>query len=83
MLYHKWYVDEIYDRTVVRPILFLSRVAWRFIDQGIIDGLVNASGYLMRGFGWLGSRLQTGQVNTYAFAVVVGVLFILGLAVVR
>src|SRR5687767_661211 len=83
VLYHKWYVDEIYDRTVVRPILFLSRVAWRFIDQGIIDGLVNASGYLMRGFGWLGSRLQTGQVNTYAFAVVVGVLFILGLAVAR
>ena len=83
VLYNKWYVDELYDRTIVRPIVFTSRVFWRFIDQGIIDGLVNGAGYLSRGFGWLGSRMQTGQLNTYAFAVVLGVLVILGFMVVR
>jgi len=83
VLYNKWYIDEIYDAIIVRPVLFLSRVFWRVIDQGIIDGAVNATGYLSRGFGWVGSRLQTGHLNTYAFAVVLGVLLILGFVVIR
>ena len=81
VLYNKWYVDELYDAVIVRPIQALSRVLWRFVDQGIIDGLVNLAGYFSRGVGWVGSRLQTGQVNTYAFAVVIGVLFVLGFVV--
>jgi len=40
-----------------------------------------SAGYFTRGLGWLGSRLQTGQLNTYAFAVVIGVLLLLGFAV--
>jgi NADH-quinone oxidoreductase subunit L len=51
------------------------------VDQGIIDGLANGLGYLSRGFGWIGSRMQTGQLNTYAFAVVLGVLLVLGFVV--
>jgi NADH-quinone oxidoreductase subunit L len=81
VLYRKWYVDEIYDALIVRPVLFTSRLLWRFVDQGIIDGLINGGAYLSRGFGWLGSRVQTGQLNTYAFAIVVGVLVILGFVV--
>jgi NADH-quinone oxidoreductase subunit L len=81
VLWRKWYVDEIYDALIVRPVLFVSRLLWRFIDQGIIDGLVNAAGYLSRGFGWLGSRVQTGQLNTYVFAVILGVLAVLAFVV--
>jgi NADH-quinone oxidoreductase subunit L len=33
LLYRKWYVDEIYDALIVRPVLFLSRLFWRLIDQ--------------------------------------------------
>ncbi|MGH7467050.1 MAG: NADH-quinone oxidoreductase subunit L [Longimicrobiales bacterium] len=81
VLWRKWYVDEIYDALIVRPVLFISRLLWRFIDQGIIDGLVNAVGYLSRGFGWLGSRVQTGQLNTYVFALILGVLAVLAFVV--
>jgi NADH-quinone oxidoreductase subunit L len=81
VLYNKWYVDEFYDRVIVRPIVFTSRMLWRFIDQGIIDGLINGTGYLSRGLGWVGSRIQDGHLNTYAFMVVLGVLFILGFVV--
>ena len=79
VLYNKWYVDEIYDAAVVRPVLSTSRALWRYVDQGLVDGLVNGAGYVSRGAGWFGSRLQTGQLNTYAFAVVLGVLVILGI----
>jgi NADH-quinone oxidoreductase subunit L len=79
LLYNKWYVDEAYDAGIVRPIVATSRAFWRWIDQGLIDGAVNGAGYASRAFGWVGSRLQTGQINTYAFAVLLGVLLVLGL----
>jgi NADH-quinone oxidoreductase subunit L len=83
VLYNKWYVDELYDKTIVRPLLSVSRASWRFIDENIIDGLVNGAGYASRGLGWTGSRLQTGQLNTYAFAIVLGVLVVLGILMVQ
>jgi NADH-quinone oxidoreductase subunit L len=79
VLYNKWYVDEAYDATIVRPIVGLSHGFWRFIDRGLIDGAVNGIGYASRAFGWVGSRLQTGQLNTYAFAVVAGALLLLAI----
>ena len=78
VLANKWYVDELYDAAVVKPIQRASRFCWKVIDQGIIDGAVNAVGYLARGFGWFGSLFQTGTVNTYAFVLSLGVLVILG-----
>jgi len=78
ILYHKWYVDELYDRVVVRPLVRASRICWKVIDSAVIDGLVNATGYLARGVGWFGSLFQTGTVNTYAFILTLGVLVILG-----
>jgi NADH-quinone oxidoreductase subunit L len=81
VLYNKWYVDEFYNAAVVRPILRASHAAWKYIDQGLIDGLVNGAGLTSRGLGWAGSRLQTGQLNTYAFAIVLGVLIVLGFVV--
>ena len=78
VLHNKWYVDELYDRIVVQPILRVSRFAWRVIDQGIVDGIVNGVGNLTRALGWFGSLFQTGAVNTYALILTIGVIVILG-----
>ncbi|RMH19971.1 MAG: NADH-quinone oxidoreductase subunit L [Gemmatimonadetes bacterium] len=77
ILYHKWYVDELYDRLIVQPVLRFSRFCWRVIDAVIIDGLVNVTAALTRGVGYVVSLFHTGQVNTYAFFLTVGVLVIL------
>jgi NADH-quinone oxidoreductase subunit L len=77
VLYNKWYIDEIYDAAVVRPVLSVSRGLWRIVDNGLIDGAVNGAGYASRALGWVGSQLQTGQLNTYAFGVVFGVIILL------
>jgi NADH-quinone oxidoreductase subunit L len=79
VLNRKYYVDEIYDAIVVRPIVWLSRtVLWRVVDQGVVDGAaVNGTARLSRGLGWLGSRLQTGQVGVYVVLFLVGALWIL------
>ena len=77
VLYRKWYVDELYDLIVVRPVLAGSRFLWRVVDAGIVDGLVNAAGSLTRGLGFVGSMVQTGAVNTYALIFTTGVVLIL------
>ena len=78
-LLNKWYVDEAYDRAVVRPTLSVSRfVLWKGVDTGLIDGLmVNGSALLMRAFGWMGSQLQTGRVGTYAWVLLLGAVGVL------
>ncbi|MFQ5688743.1 MAG: NADH-quinone oxidoreductase subunit L [Gemmatimonadota bacterium] len=78
VLYHKWYVDELYDRVIVRPLVAVWRTCWRLIDAGLIDGSVNGLGGLTRVMGWLGSQLQNGRVGTYVFLFTVGVILILG-----
>jgi NADH-quinone oxidoreductase subunit L len=82
---NKYYVDEFYDRAIVRKTYGLSRTfLWRVVDNGIIDGLlVNGSAAVARGFGWLGSRLQTGNVGVYAWVLVVGVIAVLGAFTLR
>jgi NADH-quinone oxidoreductase subunit L len=72
----KWYVDELYDEFIVQPLVRLSRtLLWRVVDQKVIDQAgVNGSAWLSRRLGWLGSRLQTGEVGIYI------VLFLLGAA---
>jgi NADH-quinone oxidoreductase subunit L len=79
VLFRKYYIDEIYDALIVRPVVWLSRfVLWKGIDQGVVDGAaVNGSAKASQGLGWLGSRLQTGQVGVYVVLFLVGALWIL------
>ena len=80
-LYHKWYVDELYDRGLVRPLVSASRFAWQWIDQRLIDRAVDTVGSVARAIGWMGSLFQTGQVTTYAAVLTLGALTILSVLV--
>ena len=85
VLANKYYVDEIYDKAIVRPVVGTSRgLLWRGIDVGLIDGVgVNGTGYLTRFVGWIGSQLQSGQLGTYAWVLALGVLVVIGAVTVR
>jgi NADH-quinone oxidoreductase subunit L len=85
VLYNKYYVDEVYDRYIVQPLIGLSRVVlWKSVDQGVIDGSgVNGAAALSRAIGRLGSRLQTGQIGVYMILFVVGAVFVLGMVAWR
>jgi NADH-quinone oxidoreductase subunit L len=80
VLENKYFVDEGYDAAFVQPTVSVSRaVLWKGFDAGIIDGLfVNGSALLARAFGWMGSQLQTGQLGTYAWVLLIGVITLLG-----
>ena len=85
VLANKYYVDEAYDRAVVEPTVGLSRnVLWRGVDVGIIDGLlVNGSAWVSRLVGRVGSGAQTGNVGTYAWVLLAGVIAVLGAFTIR
>jgi NADH-quinone oxidoreductase subunit L len=79
VLSNKWYVDEIYDGLIVRPLVWLSReVLWKQIDQRAIDGgVVNGAARGAKALGWTNRWLQNGQVTLYVAAFVIGVLLVL------
>ncbi|MBM4188224.1 MAG: NADH-quinone oxidoreductase subunit L [Gemmatimonadetes bacterium] len=79
VLFHKYYIDELYHSLIVRPLVGISRfVLWRFVDQGVIDGAgVNGSAGLMKSLGWLGTRLQSGQLGFYVIVFLVGAVWLL------
>ncbi len=78
ILVNKYYVDEVYNVAVVKPILRWSReFLWKFVDEGIIDGTVNATGQVVRAAGSGFRHMQTGYVRTYAGWILFGgVLFV-------
>jgi NADH-quinone oxidoreductase subunit L len=79
LLLNKYYVDELYDATIVQPIKVVSqRGLWRGFDVRIIDGAVNGMGALVSGSASVLRRLQTGSVRTYAGSLFVGVVLVLG-----
>ncbi|PQJ10440.1 NADH-quinone oxidoreductase subunit L [Flavipsychrobacter stenotrophus] len=74
VLENKWYVDELYDAIIVRPIEAMSGVLDRFVEKMGIDGIVNGVGKTVK---WGGDRLrmlQTGQVGFYIFIMVIGMV---------
>jgi NADH-quinone oxidoreductase subunit L len=78
LLYNKYYVDEVYDRAVVQPIKQTSVGLWKGMDAGLIDGAVNGVGLGVEGSSSVLRRLQTGSMRTYAAALFLGVVVILG-----
>jgi NADH-quinone oxidoreductase subunit L len=75
---NKWFVDEFYDRTVVRPTFTLADRLWQKVDVAIIDGAVNGTARAIAWWGWLMRLFQSGQTQHYALGMALGAVVILG-----
>jgi NADH-quinone oxidoreductase subunit L len=74
-LYNKWYFDELYDRLFVHTAFVLGDGLWKTGDGAIIDGLgPDGISAATRELAREASRLQTGYVYHYAFAMLIGVV---------
>ena len=79
LLVHKYYVDEIYDATIVQPIRIVSQEGlWKIVDVRAIDGTVNLVGRAVESSSQELRRTQTGSVRAYAASLFLGVVLILG-----
>jgi len=75
--YNKYYVDELYNFIITKPLNALSGFFYRIVDKAVIDGLVN-------GFGRVASEaskglrlLQTGNIGFYIFMMIAGIVGLL------
>jgi len=75
--YHKFYIDELYDNIIRKPLDALSVFFYKVIDRLGIDGIVNGLGKgtieASKGL----RLLQTGNVGFYIFMMVVGIISVL------
>lgn len=76
-IYNKYYVDEIYDAVIRKPLDILSEAFHKFFDIQIIDGLVNGVGAAVKGLGSGIRLIQTGNIGFYIISMVIGIVFIL------
>jgi len=77
LAYNKFYADEFYDALVKRPINQLSSAAYRFIDRGLLDGMVSGAGNLSVLMAGILRRTQQGNAGLYIFAMAIGVIALL------
>ena len=108
VLTNKYYVDELYDATVVRGTMSSARGLWtvdgrvvdgavngagwttiasswisHVLDKYVVDGLVNLVGWIFGEASYIFRRVQTGLIQNYAFATLLGIfafvtLYLLG-----
>ncbi|MGI9160750.1 MAG: NADH-quinone oxidoreductase subunit L, partial [Saprospiraceae bacterium] len=78
LLANKFYVDEIYDFLIVRPLEKLSKILHYYADIQAIDGLVNGVGSASQYLGAQFRKLQNGNIEYYQLAMVVGAALLVG-----
>ncbi|MEO6797351.1 MAG: NADH-quinone oxidoreductase subunit L [Candidatus Dormibacter sp.] len=76
---HKYYIDELYDRVIVRPGFALARFLNNVFEPRVIDGTVNgvADFFLLESREW--RLIQTGRVRSYGLWTLGGAIGIVGL----
>ena len=75
LLLNKYYVDEIYDASVVTPIVKGSEIVlWKFADIKIIDGLINGVANLIEKISGSIRKIQTGVAQFYALIMMLGIV---------
>ncbi len=74
ILQHKWYVDELYDRIVVKPLQALSGFLNNVFEKKGIDGLVNGVGKVIQYSSRQLRLVQSGQVGVYVLLMVIGMI---------
>ncbi len=74
LLENKWYVDEIYDRVIVRPLAWLARMSFKVLDTLLIEGSLHVGAFLTELTGDLGRFTTTGNVRNYALYFFLGLV---------
>jgi NADH-quinone oxidoreductase subunit L len=78
VLEKKYYLDEIYEASIVKPIQITSdKFLWNIFDVKIIDGAVNGIAYYFEKLSMEWRKMQTGVVQDYATVAIAGVVLII------
>ena len=77
LISQKYYIDELYQTIVVKPILWLSQMLDEVVELRFIDRIVNGVGNMVLWTGNTVRYIQTGNVGFYMFIMILGIILIL------
>jgi len=77
LVYNKWYVDEIYNAIIVKPLYWISKQFHNILESQFIDAIVNSTGKLVVRTSQTLRHAQTGNIGFYVFVMVLSVALIL------
>ena len=77
LLLNKWYIDELYEWNVIKPLHSFSLFLWQVADVKIIDGIVNGTARFFMGCGSKLRNIQSGYVQRYAVTFVAGTVAVI------
>ncbi len=78
LLAGKFFVDELYEATLIKPVRRISRgLLWQAIDVGVVDGAVNGVASLARSCSQILRRMQSGFARSYAGWILAGAVVVL------
>jgi NADH-quinone oxidoreductase subunit L len=80
IIYHKFYIDEMYDLLIVRPVNTLSVFFHQIVDFLIIDLVVEGTGRLVKFSSSEFRKVQSGNVGFYLFMIVISISVIIFLS---
>jgi NADH-quinone oxidoreductase subunit L len=79
VLDRKYWVDDVYFALFARGGVLLGRGFWKASETAVIDGaMVNGSVNVIHRIAALMRRLQSGYLYHYAFAMILGLILLLG-----
>ena len=73
----KYYIDELYDFVIVKPLLWKSKFLHEVVEIKLIDRMVNDVGRVVVWTGNTVRYIQTGNVGFYMFVMILGIIMIL------
>lgn len=76
IIYHKYYVDEIYEAIIIKPLDRISKLTYSFIERSGIDALVNGIGASVLNWSQLFRLTQTGGLGFYVITMVIGIILL-------
>lgn len=79
---NKYYVDEIYHASIIKPFFRISDIFWKIFDVKIVDGTVNGTSVLFRGISQVLRKVQSGYVQEYIVVLILGGIFIFGYIII-
>jgi len=83
LIANKYFIDELYNTTLVNPIISGSKNIWYYFDVNIIDKTTHILSDLVSGASRVVRQVQSGNIQTYAMYIVIGLVVTLSILIAR
>jgi NADH-quinone oxidoreductase subunit L len=83
LVLNKYYVDELYEILFINSLKNLGTALWKGFDEFVIDGTINGIAYFIGLLSGVMRKMQTGLVQNYAFAMILGGIVLVAYYIVR